>query len=208
MVRARSCLSPRIPRLRNSLRSGGNSVWWRTRQRRRKWPPARYGGCWRISSPASVQIGYAALLCEATSRKSAPQRRGPAKILGTGEPGATAESQTFEAARYFAQEVVGEKDTADVGLDPLRPRTGYAGMVPWENSTLRNEGNETDVARRIGYTTSISGIAGDGPHTPPEAAPVPDSLSAEAPPPHIGPVCNILRRGPPVAEAASSLRPQ
>ena len=70
-----------------------------------------------------------------------------------------------------------------VELDPLQARTRPTDVAPWENGTLRNEGNEMDVDEEKGNTTSSTGTLGDGSQASLEAIPAPGlpSLSAQIP---------------------------
>ena len=56
----------------------------------------------KSSKCTDVGIGDTAPFYEAANGKSAPRRKGPARILGFGDTGVTvaSQSQTFEAARY------------------------------------------------------------------------------------------------------------
>ena len=69
-----------------------------------------------------VKIGDTGLFYKATNKKSAPCRRGPAKILDIDKRGVTAkfQSQTFKVARFRAGEKVESKDVEDAESDLLR----------------------------------------------------------------------------------------
>ena len=70
-----------------------------------------------------------------------------------------------------------------MGFDVLQVRAMSMRMVAWDTGTSQNERNEMDAGEEEGDTTSSTGATGVGPHTAPEATPVPDSpsLSAQAP---------------------------
>ena len=55
------------------------------------------------------------LFYKTTTRKSAPRRRGPAKILDIDETGVTVkfQSQSFKVARYCVRKKLEEKDVLD-----------------------------------------------------------------------------------------------
>ena len=102
------------------------------------------------------------------NRKGATHCRGSAKILDVDEAGAATkfQSQTFKGARYCVLK--------KVEVDPLQARRGPMEVAPWDNSALRNEGNEVDAVEGMADTTSSTGDPGDDSHTFPGVIPVPD----------------------------------
>ena len=79
-----------------------------------------------------VKIGDTALFYESTNKKSAPRRRGPAKILNIDDAGATVKFQlrTFKVARYCLRRQVEERDAEDEELDPFHARMRTVGSAP------------------------------------------------------------------------------
>ena len=65
---------------------------------------------------ADVQVGDSVPSCKAKKRKSAPRRRGPAKIPDVGDAGATTnfQGQTFKVARYCVRGKVEVQDAGEV----------------------------------------------------------------------------------------------
>ena len=71
-----------------------------------------------------VHVGASGLLCEASNRKSAPQWRGPAKILNVVDAGVAAKSQRLSGnTRYCVRKKADVRDVGEVDWSPASSRS-------------------------------------------------------------------------------------
>ena len=95
---------------RGSVSVSGNSALWRRRQRRRTWPTASRGVCWREKNRSPVRTSKWGPAHVYTAR------RDPAVSLHIVEAGVTAkfQHQTFEVARCRVRRRAGPMDMGEV----------------------------------------------------------------------------------------------
>ena len=131
------------------------------------------------------ETGETAPLYKSAKKKSAPRRRGPAKILDVDETGVTmkSQSQTFKEARYCVRKQVEETDVDDDELDPLHVRMRTVGPAPWEEQGQQTMGDATDADVEKGNFTSSAGTPESENGYRPAAVPAPEppTLSAQLP---------------------------
>ena len=123
-----------------------------------------------------AKIGAAGLVFKAQSKKSAPQRRGPALMLDIDATGATAkfQAQTFKVARCRARKKGGGKDVEDAELDPLRERFRRIGADLGTQPKQVDVEKDMDADREDGNYTSSTGTPGSDSGPKPEMVPAPD----------------------------------
>ena len=95
---------------------------------------------------ADAKIGDAVLFYKTANTKSAPRRRGPARILDIDVTGVTGsfQSQMFKVARRCVRKKVEEKDAVDSELDPSHERMRTAGPAPWDTLGRQDMGAVID----------------------------------------------------------------
>ena len=112
-----------------------------------------------------VPIGDTVLVHRAANRKSAPRRRGPAKIFDIAETGVAVkfQSQTFRVARYCVRKKVEEKDVEKAKCNPSSTQLRPMETAPWARDDLRGEEDEMEVEKE---TAPIRGLQETAPITP------------------------------------------
>ena len=116
-----------------------------------------------------LQVGDSSLFYEDLNRRSAPRRRGSAKILKIDDAGATAkfQSQTFEVAQYCVRKKVDMQDVGEVGWEAASGGSGSLGKNREDGRFSERVGDPN-----AGGTTSqcgqsdVRGVSGSAPPPP------------------------------------------